>query len=312
MAARRLVLAGALALAALAAAGCDLTREAPPPDALVVDGFPPPQDGVVPAVGGPDTLDLGCWNIENFPMTAHTASDVADLVTSLDLDVVVVEEVASIDAWNELLARLPGRDGVLSTHVYPGLTYQKIGIIYRTDEATITNVELLFETDTDDFPRPPFHAHLHFDDGSHAPVDLDLVGLHLKAGITTDDARRRQGAVAALDTWERSRTGDPGTVLLGDWNQELDAHDGPTVWAPITGAPDLYTIRTAAAAAGGAATYLPARSMIDHIVTTAPLGPVVGDATAARVPPLDAEYSAYFEVSDHLPVVLSIPLAAGP
>jgi len=297
------------ALAALALAGCDLTRAAPPPDALVVDGFPPPQDGVVPAVGGPDTLDLACWNIENFPMTVQTASDVADLITSLDLDVVVVEEVASVDAWNELLARLPGHDGVLSTHVYANLAYQKIGIVYRTDEAAISNVELLFQTDSYDFPRPPLHAHLHFDDGVHAPVDLDLVGLHLKAGITTEDATRRQGAVAALDTWERGRTDDPGTVFLGDWNQELDAHDGPTVFAPITAAPDLYTIRSAAASAAGAATYLPARSMIDHIVTTAPAAATIG-AVDAEVPPLDREYNAYPEVSDHLPVVLSIPLAA--
>ncbi|MCE9571859.1 MAG: hypothetical protein K8W52_01755 [Deltaproteobacteria bacterium] len=296
----------ALALAALGA--CDLTRAAPAPDATVIDGFPPPQPGVVPALGSPDTLDLACWNIENFPMVTQTPSDVADLITSLDLDVVVVEEIASEDAWHELLTRLPEHDGVLSTHVYNATSYQKIGIIYRTATVSIDQVELLFQDDTNAFPRPPLHAHLHYDDGAHASVDLDLVGLHLKAGVASEDIARRQLALVAIDGWQRARTADPGTIFLGDWNQELDTYDGPTVWAPITAAPDVYTIRTQPLSMAGEATFLPAHSMIDHIVTTAAAAPVLAAPTTI-VPRLDTEYNPYPQVSDHLPVVLTIPLA---
>lgn len=296
----------ALALAVLGA--CDLTRAAPAPDAVVVDGYPPPQSGVVPAIGSAATLDLACWNIENFPQVVQTPSDVADLITSLDLDVVVVEEIASEDAWAELLARLPRYAGVLSTHRYTATSYQKIGIIYRVETVSIDQVELLFQTDGNAFPRPPLRAHLHFADGVHAPVDLELVGLHLKAGVAPEDIARRQAAIVALDAWQRGRA-DIGTIFLGDWNQELDTHDGPTVWAPITGAPDVYTIRTQAASMAGEATYLPARSMIDHIVSTAAAAPVLGTPTTI-VPRLDTAYNPYPQVSDHLPVVLTIPLAA--
>jgi endonuclease/exonuclease/phosphatase family metal-dependent hydrolase len=303
----RAVIAAMLALGVLGA--CDLTRGAPAPDAPVVDGFAPPQGMVVPAVGSAATLDVACWNIENFPLTAQTPSDVADLITSLDLDVVVVEEIASEDAWAELLARLPEHDGVLSTHVYTATSYQKIGIIYRTGTVTLDQIELLFQADTNPFPRPPLHAHLRFDDGAHAPVELDLVGLHLKAGVTSDDIARRTIAITELDAWQRARTADPGTIFLGDWNQPLATYDGPTVWAPITAAPDLYTIQTQAASTAGTATFLPAGSMIDHIVSTAAAAPILG-APQLTVPALERSYNPYAQVSDHLPVVLSIPLAA--
>jgi hypothetical protein len=296
----------AVALAiALGLGGCDLTRAQPAPDASPgpADALSPPRGDVVPSVGGPATLDLACWNIENFPMTGVATIDVADLITSLDLDVIVVEEVTSEAAWNELVARLPTHEGVLSPHVYADGTYQKIGILYRTGVATVTGAEPIL-TGNLDFPRPPFHAHLHYDDGTHRPIDLDLVGLHLKAGVTDDDHARRRGAVIALDAWINGRA-DTGYALLGDWNQELDDAE---VWAPIAGAPARYTIRSSAAAAAGASTYLPAHSMIDHIVTTAALAPVIGD-TSAIVPPLGQEYNAYYEVSDHQPVVLRIPLA---
>jgi endonuclease/exonuclease/phosphatase family metal-dependent hydrolase len=297
----------ALLVTALAAAACGRAPGGDSPDAAPPDGYPPPRGGLVPAVGGPDTLDLACWNIENFPMTVHTAADVADLVTSLDLDVVVVEEVADTTAWQELLDRLPEHDGILSTHQYTPTSYQKIGVIYRTATVTLSGTELLFTNDTSAFPRPPLHTHLHYDDGTHAPVDLDLVGLHLKAGVTTDDIARRKDAVVALDGWMRGRT-DTGYALLGDWNQELDTHDGPSVWAPITGDPALYTIRTAGASAAGEVTYLPFHTMIDHVVTTAAAAPIVGTADAIPLR-LDQEYDPYPDVSDHVPVSLTIPLA---
>src|SRR5690348_9865106 len=130
-----------ISIVLVAVVGCRAAGGGASPDAMTGvdtpadggDGFryPPPRTDVTPAVGSPQTLEIGCWNIENFPDTAQTPSRVADLIASLDLDVIVVEEIASVAAWEELLERLRDHAGILSEHRYNETEYQKIGVIYR-------------------------------------------------------------------------------------------------------------------------------------------------------------------------------------
>jgi len=267
---------------------------------------------VVPAVGGPDTLDVMAWNIENFPKSSRTVSTVADLVASLDVDVIAVEEVASVDAWNELVARLPEHDGVLSTHEYAPGEYQKIGFLYRSATVGAGAPALLFAGEGLPFPRPPLAVGFQFDDGVHAPLGFEAIGVHLKAGEQVADSDRRRAAVAELDRFLRAQIdggGEGQVVVLGDFNEVLTDASGRSVLAPLLDAPDRYAVRTAAAAAAGGETFLGSGVMLDHVVTTAGLADEIG-GTDARVVELDREMDDYEpDVSDHRPVVLSIPLA---
>lgn len=290
----------------LALTGCDLQGGDGTDAGLsdgAVDGYRPPLTGVVPAIGSAATLDLACWNIENFPATPDTPTIVADLITSLDLDLIVVEEIASDAAWNELIARLPEHDGVLSTHRYTPTDYQKIGLIYRRAVVSVGTPELLFVTDTYGFPRPPFRVPV-----TVGGLTLDVIGVHLKAGTADADAARRAAAARSLDTYLRARVADEAEVIvLGDYNETIDTAAGQTVLAPLF-ADDLYRFRTAAAASAGAATFLPSGRAIDHILTTAGLDDEIG-ARDALVVPLGQQYSGYQrQVSDHVPVALSFPM----
>ncbi len=297
----------AVILATLAA--CDLVDGSAVPtdaaiDAVATDAYRPPRGDVVPAVGSATTLDVACWNIENFPATTNTPTYVADLITSLDLDVVVVEEIASIAAWRELLDRLPAYAGVLSTHAYTPTSYQKIGLIYRAGLVSVGTPELLFVTDTYAFPRPPFRVPV-----TVGALTVDVIGVHLKAGVEADDADRRAAAARSLDAYLRAQVagaGDPDFVVLGDYNETITTADGAMVLGPLL-APDAYRMRTAEVAASGAASFIPSGKVIDHILTSAALATLAGDR-AAVIPPLDEQFPGYLgAVSDHLPVVLSIP-----
>src|SRR5690348_1683220 len=72
------------------------------------DATPAPADAdvartdLVPAVGSPATLDVACWNLRMFPESADaTPRLVGDLIASMQLDVVAVEEIdsrAALDA----------------------------------------------------------------------------------------------------------------------------------------------------------------------------------------------------------------------
>lgn len=281
-----------------------------PPDG---DGwpYPPPRTDVAQAIGSPATLELATWNIENFPDDADTPRYVADIITSLDLDVLVVEEIASEAAWRELLDRLREHEGVLSSHVYSATSYQKLGVIYRAAMVTPGEPTLLFPTDAYAFPRPPFALPFAIDDHVHPALQIELIGIHLKAGITDEDGARRKRAVEELDGHIRAQIaagGEDEIVVAGDYNELVTTAAGQANLAPILTAPELYTMRTRPAADAGEISFVPTSRMIDHITTTAGLAAKLAAARVV-VPHLHETYSAYLtHVSDHIPVVLVVPL----
>ncbi len=297
---RALVLVGL----AVQAGACDLGTDAAPVDAGI-DGWPAPRADLVPAVGSATSLDVACWNLENFPKDVRTIGLVADLITSLDLDVVVVQEVASVVAWNELVERLPDHDGVLSSHRYTPTEYQKLGVLYRPDRVVLGEPELLFTGETYAFPRPPLKVRV-----TAGALAFDAIGVHLKAGTASDDGERRAAAMRQLEAHVRAQVdggGEDEVIVLGDFNEVLTTSAGMAVLAPMLGAPERYRFRTAEAAAAGEATFLPGGRVIDHVVTSAGLADELGAARAV-IPPLDAQLPRYDpNVSDHLPVVISIP-----
>jgi endonuclease/exonuclease/phosphatase family metal-dependent hydrolase len=291
--------------------GCDLVEDPAAPDAGGSDAWTDPDPDLVPPVGSDATIDVATWNLEWFPKSDRTVALVADLVTSLELDLVVFEEIASVEAWDELAARLPGYAAVLSTHRYTPTSYQKLGILYRRDLITAGAAELLFVEDGWAFPRPPLAIHASADG-----LTFDVIGVHLKAGTDQADRDRRGEALRDLDAHLRAQIdggGEDEVILLGDFNATLDPlrDDLAEVWPPITGAPDRYVVRTTGLAAADEASFLPAGILLDHVVTTAGLGAEVGAASAV-IPPLDQELPRYEpDVSDHLPVVLSFPRPGG-
>jgi endonuclease/exonuclease/phosphatase family metal-dependent hydrolase len=237
---------------------------------------------------------------------------VADLITSLDLDLDGVVEIADVDAFDELVARLPDHEAILSSHAYGDGTYQKVGFIYRKDLMTVDGGALLFDDQGFDFPRPPLQVQVHVDDGAHAPVDFLAIILHLKAGLGAEERARRKAALITLEEHLREvvDAGDEDEIIvMGDFNEELESADNQDVWAPFLDAPDDYAVRTEALSGGaGAFTYVPTERLYDHFITTAGL-----EAEMSPSPPiimhLEQQLSTYLSsISDHVPVTVSMPL----
>lgn len=294
----------------VALAGCRDTSAGPAPMPDATGTYPPPRTDVFARIGSTDTLEIAAWNIENFPGRNTTPARVADLIASLDLDIIVVEEIASDTAWKELLARLPEHEGILSDHRYSPTEYQKIGIIYRTSMVTPSDVILMFRTSTYEFPRPPFSARLAIDDGVHAAMSVRVIGLHLKAGISMEDGDRRRLALEELDRELRANiaAGDEDEIVIaGDYNEVLDTTAGQTNFAPLLAAPELYTVHTKAASEAGEITFVPASVMLDHIATTAALADDFASWQLV-IPRLQTLPGYVADVSDHLPVVLVAPM----
>lgn len=272
-----------------------------------VDGGP--QDDVVDPIGTPGAIDIAAWNIENFPADANTPALVADLVTSLGIDLVAVEEIADLEAWDELVERLPDHEGILSFHEYSPGNFQKVGYLYRADLLQVDQDTLLFEDDSFQFPRPPFQVRVTVPDAASGPVEFVAIVLHLKAGTGADDRERRRQAMITLEQHLRA-LGDGGdqVIMLGDYNEVLTSDTGREVFGPFLDNPDLYRVRTDALAQAGGVSFVPSGRMLDHIITTAGLDDEIGDSEAV-IPPLHVEVNDYVDrVSDHLPVAIALPI----
>ena len=278
--------------------------------------YPPPRTDVAGRIGSPDTLEVATWNIENFPAGTLTPLYVADLITSLDLDVLIVEEIADETAWGELLERLREHDGILSSHRYTATSYQKLGVIYRAAMVAPGPPELLFQGDSYAFPRPPLSVPLAIDDRVHPALQLEVIGVHLKAGISDDDGLRRRAAIQALDAHLRAQIdggGEDEVILAGDYNEVVTTAAGQLNFAPILGAPERYTLRTRPNADAGEISYVQfGGRLLDHITTTAGLAAELAGARVV-IPRLQETDSGYLtHISDHLPVVLVVPLPPAP
>jgi hypothetical protein len=272
----------------------------PKPDGSVL--LHPDGGALVQAVGSATTLDIGCWNVENFPKAAGSVQALADLIAALDLDLVAVEEINDPAAFQAVIARLPGWKGVLGSGNAGGDLPQRIGYFWKESVVTLTESKALFTASSYEFPRPPFQATVTANGKS-----FTIIAVHLKAGVAAADQERRRLAHIALEGHLRNLSG--GTLLCGDFNQEVyeetDAGTG-TIYAPYLDDSARYRILTAPLDRAGAVTFLDYENMLDQMVSTSGLDPLVA-GEAPLIPPLHDEYAPYENVlSDHLPIVIRL------
>ncbi|MBM4280522.1 MAG: hypothetical protein FJ137_07100 [Deltaproteobacteria bacterium] len=283
----------------------------PGPHSCVPDDdtdFPTPRADVTDAVGSAATFDVATWNIRNFPSSSSTVATVADMITSLDLDLLALQEVASQAAFDELLARLPHHEGVLSSHTYSDGAYQKLAVVYRCGALAPGPPALLFSGDGGAFPRPPLQVPFHYDDGTRE-FDFTVIVVHLKAGEDADALDRRGEAFIKLGNYLASYVASAAAdevIVLGDFNERVEDEPGTSNWRPLLD-PTRFVVRTQPLADAGEASFLSSRnSLIDHIVTTRAFDDEVG-AGVAVIPRVEFDVANYRAiVSDHRPVVLTL------
>ncbi len=304
----RLLLASLLVLVACRDSATDDPDATAQPGADAAFSYPAPRTDVVPRVGSDGTVDIATWNIQNFPKAADTPELVADLIASMDLDLVAVQEVEDIDAFDELVARLRGYDGILSTHTYGNGTYQKLGYIFRRSLLEVEAPTLLLTNNGYELPRPPLQTTISV---SATGVDFTAITVHMKAGFDAEDRDRREAATVLLEEYVAGQVagaGDADVLILGDFNEILTSAGGRAVLAPWLDAPSSYDMLTQELADAGDTSFIPSGIILDHQVSTTALADELAGG-AAQIPPLDDQFLGYrSQVSDHLPVVVSMPI----
>jgi endonuclease/exonuclease/phosphatase family metal-dependent hydrolase len=260
------------------------------------------------------TFDVITWNVENFPQQGQiTIDSVRMIILGLQVDLVAMQEITDTTAFRDLVNSMDEWDGIYSSDEYSPGSYQKTGILWRTDQVAVTNPQQLFPGLTYPFPRSPLLAEAVWQRGQQV-FDFHIIVLHLKAGGTPDDLERRRQACGYLKDFVDLVIGqgwDPDFILAGDWNDELD--DPPdqnafTVFLDDSLHYQFLTMPLAGDPFWASYPFSSNPSLIDHIlVTVDALGEYEGGWTETLR--LEQEVSNYsYYVSDHRPVMSQFPV----
>lgn len=264
---------------------------------------------LVQPFGLPDRFEVATWNIEHFPKNGiQTINSLSLLIKNLDIDLIAVQEVASVSSFDSLLNRIPQWNGHLSDHTYNDGSYQKTGILYKSSFISVSNVRSLeineYTPYGSAFPRPPLAAFVKVIDNSGLKYDFTIIVLHLKAFGGESNKARRQRACELLKNYideEIENGADPDFIVLGDWNDVLDDEPEVNVFTVFLNDPRFVFLT---ANLKNQYSYIDTRykSLIDHIlITENSLQKYLPGET--RVLYLDMEYSDYPAIiSDHRPV----------
>lgn len=254
---------------------------------------------IEPGGAGGNQATLMSWNLREFPYTSTTLQRAAELIAELKPDVVALQEISDPSAFWDLVAGLEDYEGVLNDD---DGGFLRLGLLYRHDRVSLTDVQTLFPGNWYPFPRPPLKAHVTIE--GDTTIDFDIVNVHLKAQIDAESQQRRELACGELHAWvteQLTTREEQDYVIAGDFNDRLLDPPNANVFDVFLDDPETYSFLTLPLEQDGLFTYIPFEAMIDHVLVTSDTLGEVGDGPT-EVLMLDDAVSGYGAISDHLPV----------
>ena len=254
--------------------------------------------------GEDNTLDIVTWNIENFPKNNLTNMYVRQIIDSLDVDIIALQEIVDIQNFNNILDSL-GNDWVGFRSGEIDSDYQELSYIINTQ-----NIEIVSNPYTilNDYAyyfayREPYVLEISYQNNNFI-----LINIHYKCCNGSED--RRLQASLLLHSYINTFFNDSKVIVLGDFNDLLI--DDNNVFSPfLSDMNNFYFTDFSIANSSNEFWSFPSwPSHLDHILITNELFNYVVDTQTVLVDwSLNGGLSAYDAyVSDHRPVMLKILL----
>jgi endonuclease/exonuclease/phosphatase family metal-dependent hydrolase len=285
-------------------------------DSAQEDSDGPDVLGEVP-FGAHDTLDVVTWNIETFPKNGRATVDaVAQILHDLDADLFALQEISDVDAFEQMVAQMPGWVGYVESAWYGGLAY-----LYRRDVIELRGHYEIYTTEAywAAFPRSPQVMVFQFGNQEFVVINNHLKccgdGL-LDQNDSWDEETRRMDATNLLKEYVDTYFPQSRVMILGDLNDSLTDAAQNNVFMSVLDDPEHYAFADMGIAEGDAAgwSYPSYPSHLDHILITNELFDYLEheDADVVTLPVDDMFFDGWSDyeatVSDHRPVALRVPL----
>ena len=254
--------------------------------------------------GEDNTLDIVTWNIENFPKNNLTNMYVRQIIDSLDVDIIALQEIVDIQNFNNILDSL-GNDWVGFRSGEINSDYQELSYIVNTQNIEIVSNPYTILNDNSYYfaYREPYVLEISYQNNNFI-----LINIHYKCCNGSED--RRLQASLLLHSYINTFFNDSKVIVLGDFNDLLI--DNNNVFSPfLSDMNNFYFTDFSIANSSNEFWSFPSwPSHLDHILITNELFNYVVDTQTVLVDwSLNGGLSAYDAyVSDHRPVMLKILL----
>jgi endonuclease/exonuclease/phosphatase family metal-dependent hydrolase len=257
------------------------------------------------------------WNIEWLPKNGQTTIDyLVEIIEALDVDLLAIQEVDEISAFDQLVEGLDAYEGYLESSYFAGLAY-----IYKTGTLQINDIYEIYTSSQfwSPFPRSPMVMDLDF-----MGERIIIINNHLKCcgnGILDisdqdDEETRRSIASNLLKEYVDSYFPSENTIVLGDLNDILSDDAQNNVFQEILDDDENYLFADYEIAFGNESdwSYPSWPSHIDHMLITNELfddlartGSVIETIKVEEY--LTGGWPEYdANVSDHRPLALKLAL----
>ena len=263
--------------------------------------------------GTDETLDILTWNLENFPKQDNiTINFLAELIDSLNVDIIAMQEIENETDFNNLVNKLNGWEGYRANSAYYNID---LAYLYKSN-LIIKNINEIEELNDYNLTRTPLLIEVFFGGQS-----IYIINNHYKCcgngvieNIYSDEEYRRRQACFLTKNYIDSNLYDKNVILLGDFNDELMDPDSSNVFDIFIKDDGNYQFVDMGIAFGSSTnwSYPGFPSHLDHILITNELFDEF-DNTLSTVQIIHVE--DYFEggwneyvnfISDHRPVGLKL------
>ena len=161
--------------------------------------------------GTESMLDIVTWNIEHFPKNNLTVSYLAELIDSMNVDIIAMQEIWGDEApvsFENLKTKLDGWDGSRKSS---GLAY-----LYKTELIFNSTYEI---EELNDILRTPYLLSINIDE-----INIFIINNHLRANYNDGnwDEDERKEALGKLEEYINQFLPEEKVILLGDLNDELN------------------------------------------------------------------------------------------
>ncbi|OUR92698.1 hypothetical protein A9Q87_06585 [Flavobacteriales bacterium 34_180_T64] len=270
--------------------------------------------------GTDTTFDIMTWNIQWFPKNGQTTINLcAQIIESLDVDLIAIQEVNDISAFEQMIDGLNSYEGYLESIWFAGLAY-----VYKPDVIQINDLYEIYTTSPywGPFPRSPMVIDFDF-----MNERIIVINNHFKCcgdGILDstdqdDEERRREYANYLLKSYVDDNFPDENVIILGDLNDELSDESENNVFQLTLDDSENYLFADYEIAIGDNSewSYPTWPSHLDHILITNELFDEFEDESST-IQTLKIEdylqggWQEYDEnISDHRPVAMRLLINPG-
>ena len=244
------------------------------------------------------TFDIVTWNVEQYPLDTDTPGALKTSLDTMKVDIIAFQEVKTPDNLLEaVIDSLPDWE-----FVYADVRYDlEIGFAYRPAEiVSIETLQLLYPTESNAFPREPVFTTIEHISG----LKVNLINIHLKC--CNDGEERRGIASQLLKEYVDNNLSDQATIILGDFNDEIDDNMNPFSNFIEDNANYKFAdmeIATGSSEFWSYPSFGPEGSHIDHILISNELFDLEQETKTLMLDDCISRYE--YNVSDHLPVMSS-------